>query len=600
MNPRDLSKSSALVCALLAACGGSRVVDAPEVPGACHSDFECAPGICNVASGKCEAASCNPACSPWQTCAGRSCVLSAGRCDTNADCSAALPICDTNHTCVAPALSTPATLPYAALVITSRAYAGDFQELAQLHTLTGVPTQLITVEDICAATPGGCNAADACHDAPKAIKDYLIAQQQRGLRQVVLGGDGRIVPSRQTHDTFANAILGYSYSETFFSDYYFADLSQWDTNGDCVYGDPATDHPAYVPNLGVTRISFSSPAELQTYLAKAQAYLTAYDTSRVNTALLLSNVATEVTLPVINKTLPIDAGFYFETPGRTRSLVPGWFDTTRLYSSLAWPGAGQLTNPAEQAAFEQGYNIVVHAGHGGEGYLTVEQNGGNAFTGSMAHQLKNKQYPLMFSCACDAATFADGPFSAGQQFLTAPAGGGIGYLGNSTLGLGLGGGVQLIDALLRFAFAHSNPLVGEAVLAGHANLPTSDSITINNVPLLGSVSLSVIDAASWRWTQKAATYLGDGLLPVYTTSLSAAPAFSVRRAAIGNFSQIAFTPSTSARGTLAVAIGSSVYELPLNGSRAEVSLTVAGAPTRLNYGFSSSSTLAAYQQIALP
>ena len=33
----------------------------------------------------------------------------------------------------------------------------------------------------------------------------------------------------------------------------------------------------------------SSPAELQTYLAKARAYLTAYDTSRSNKALLLSN-----------------------------------------------------------------------------------------------------------------------------------------------------------------------------------------------------------------------------------------------------------------------------------------------------------------------
>src|SRR5205823_10709796 len=107
--------------------------------------------------------------------------------------------------------------------------------------------------------------------------------------------------------------------------------------------------------------------------------------------------------------------------------------------------------------------LVVHAGHGGEGYLTVEQDGGNAFTGSMAHDLRNSQFPILLSCACEAATFVDGPYGAGQQFITAPAGGGIGYLGNSTLGLGLGGGVQLIDALLRFAFARSNPLVGEAV-----------------------------------------------------------------------------------------------------------------------------------------
>jgi hypothetical protein len=500
---------------------------------------------------------------------------------------------------VAPPLTPPATPAYAAVIITNRSYVPGFQELAQLHTLTGVPTQLVTVEDICAVTPGGCNASDACHDAPKAIKDYLTAQSQHGLRQVVLGGDGSIVPSRQTHDTFANAILGVSYSETFYTDYYYADLSQWDTNGDCVYGDPVNDHPAYVPNLGVTRVSVSSAADLQTYLAKAKAYLTTYDTARFNRALLLSNVATEVKVPVINKTVKVDAGFYFETPGRTRSLISGAFDTTRLYSSLAWPGASPLTVSSEQAAFEQGYNVVVHAGHGAEWALTVEQDGSNAFTGPMAHDLRNTQFPLMFSCACDAAKFVDGPASAGQQFITAPAGGGVGYLGNSTIGLGLAGGMQLIDGLLRFTFGHANPLAGEAVMAGHANLPTSDSITIPNVPVVGSLTLSVIDAASWRWTQKAATYLGDGLLPIYTFALGAAPAFTVDRVSIGDYSQLRFFPSTAARGTLAVAIGTNIYQLQLDGSGNPASLMVADVPARLAYGFSSASTLAAYKQVTL-
>ena len=595
-------KASVFLLALVAACGGADLRTTVSLDagtgdaGGCLSDSECAPGTCT--SGSCGPSTCNPSCPAWQTCTGRTCLLNPGGCNTDADCPAPLPVCNPSHQCTAPAVATPATLSYSALIVTNQAYAPAFRELALLHTLTGVPTRVITLEEICG--PSGCSASDTCHDAPRALKSYLIAQQQLGLRQVVLGGDASIVPSRQTSDHFSNAIYGVTYDETFYSDYYFADLSEWDTNGDCIYGDPINDSPGYLPSLGVTRISVSSPEELNVYLGKVLAYLTRYDLSRINTALLLSNIATEVTVPVINQTVPVDAALYFQTPKRTISLIPAADEITRLYSSLKWPGASPLTVPAEETAFQQGYNLIVHSGHGDEGDLTVEQDGSNAFSGAMAEGLQNTQYPILLSCACQAATFADGDQCAGQNFLTAPNGGGVGYLGNSTLGLGIAGGMQLIDGLLRAAFSSRNPLIGEAVLAGHANLPTSDGLDIP-VPVIGTVTLSVIDAASWRWTQKAATYLGDGLLPFYTdATLTQAPSFSVSRKALGNFSKIAFTPSSGGPGVLAVAIGSSVYELSLDGSGSAVTLTVAGAPGQLALGFSSASTLSAFQRATLP
>jgi hypothetical protein len=501
---------------------------------------------------------------------------------------------------VAPALSTPATLAFHAALITNQAYAPAAAEIARLHTLTGVPTQVATVEQICAAAPGGCSQTNHCADAPKAIKDWLIAQRQTGLKQVVLVGDNQIVPSRQTTDHFSNAIYGVTYDETFFSDYYYSDLTNWDTNGDCLYGDPLHDSPSYLPTLGVTRISVSSAAELAAYVAKETAYLTAYDTSRLNAALFMSNVATDVTIPVVDVTMPIDAGLYFQAPGRTLSLVPSAFNVTRLYSSLKWPGAQPLTVATEQAEFQKGSNLVVHSGHGAEEDLTVEQDGSNEFTGDMAYQLQNTQYPVLLSCACDAATFDDGDACAGQRFITAPHGGGVGYLGNSTIGLGIAGGMQMIDGMLKAAFASHGPLIGEALLAGHANLPRSDAITINNVPVVGSVSLSVIDAASWRWTQKAATYLGDGLLPLYTDpTLSAAPRFTAKRTALGDFSQITLTPQGAVTGALAVQVGDAVYTALLSGNGQPVTLTVAGGgPQQVAYGFNSASTLSAYQGLA--
>lgn len=499
-------------------------------------------------------------------------------------------------------VTTPSKLTYTALIITDVAYTDAFQQLAQIHTLTGVPTQVVTVESLCGASATGCQDGDACSDTSKVIKDYLITQYSAGLHHVVLGGDMTIVPSRQTSDSYSNVLLGVSYNETFYTDYYFSDLSQWDTNGDCIYGDPNNDSPEYLPELDVTRISVSSASELQTYITKVEGYLTAYDTAQIDTALFLSNVATELTIPDTGTTIPVDSALYFETPGRTLSLMPSDFAITKLYSSLgAWPGASPLTVAAETAAFEKGVNLVVHSGHGDASDLTVELDGSNEFSGAMAYALQNSQYPIMVSCACDAATFADGDGCAGQNFITAPHGGGVGYLGNSTIGLGIAGGMQFIDQFLKYSFATPGVLVGEAVMAGHANLPTSDSFAFSSLPLIGSLSVPVVDANSWRWTEKAATYLGDGLLPIYTSSaLTLPPTFSVTDQRIGDLVTITIQPTVAVSGTLAVAVTGNIYQFLLTGSGEPVSLTVGGSPSLMSYGFSSPTTLASYQRVTLP
>jgi hypothetical protein len=102
-----------------------------------------------------------------------------------------------------PSATVPSTLTYTALIVTNEAYADGFQALALIHTLTGVPTKVVTVETLCGASTAGCHDGDACGDTSKVIKDYLVQQYSAGLRHVVLGGDMTIVPSRQTRDSYA-------------------------------------------------------------------------------------------------------------------------------------------------------------------------------------------------------------------------------------------------------------------------------------------------------------------------------------------------------------------------------------------------------------
>ncbi len=616
----DRAAALALAALALAACGGSTTSPTPgacpsgcpanqvctdgvcePIPDAgsgCTSDAQCAPGVCNASTGSCVASLCSPACAAWETCSGRTCSLSPGSCNSASDCTAALPICNASHTCAAPPLAQPATPTYAALIITNQEYAPSFQQIAQLHTLTGVPTRVETVEDICAAAPGGCSTTDLCNDAPKAIKDYIIGQYGQGVTQVVLGGDASIVPGRLTEAKYSNPLYPPAFDEFFYSDDYYGDISEWDTNHDCVYGDDSNDTPLYTPAVAITRISVSTLAELSAYFAKETAYLTAYDTTRLNNALFLSNIATTLDIAGVNVT--IDAALYFEAPGRTLSYVPDAIDITKLYSSLAWPDSQPLTVPAEISAIQQGYNLIVHSGHGDEVDVTVEQDGSNEFSGDQAYALQNTQYPIMVSCACEAATFADGETCAGEQFITAPNGGGIGYLGNSTIGLGIAGGMQLLDQFVKYTYTNQNPLVGDAVLAAHVNMPTSDGLTID-FPVVGDETLPVVDITSWRWTQKAATYLGDGLLPIYTNlTMTKAPHIAVQKTLLGNYSQLTFTPDDGPVGTLMILIGTDLYELPVAGYGAAQTITVPGVVTQLTYGFSSVMSLAAYQQVTLP
>jgi hypothetical protein len=110
-----------------------------------------------------------------------------------------------------------------------------------------------------------------------------------------------------------------------------------------------------------------------------------------------------------------------------------------------------------------------------------------------------------------------------------------------------------------------------------------------------------MDENAWRWTQKSATYLGDGLLPIYTdVSLVPAPTFSIASQHLGSFLTITFQPAVARTGTLTVSIAGEIYQLVLTGDGQPVSLTVGGSPASLTYGFASSTTLAAYRQTAIP
>ncbi|MBI5532360.1 MAG: hypothetical protein HY898_06580 [Deltaproteobacteria bacterium] len=455
------------------------------------------------------------------------------------------PQCDAGATPVEPTSVTPAP----ALIVTAKSLQASFEKYAVLHTLLGMPTEVVTVETICGSK---CDDKDPTKDTAKAIKDFL--SQRDGLKYVILGGDIEQVPSRKVHDSYKNPFMtSYTYDEDFFTDYYYSDLSEWDGNADGIYAQDAADTPDYRPEVPVSRIPATTAEEADRYLQKVVTYLTKYDLSKVGSCLVLSNVATQFA------GMDIDGAFYFESTGRTLSLLPPDCQIRKMYATGTVDPKAELNSAAsEMGAIEEGYNIIVHSGHGSVKNLTVEYTGGEEVTGQMVYGLKNSLLPIFLSSACEAGTFGAND-SAGEMLMNAPEGGAIAYLGNTVIGLGLAGGMQLIDELLRYVQTTEKPMLGDAYRFAHDKMPEKDNFSLPIVPL----PVPVVDQNSYQWTQKGVVLMGDLLIPVYKGHLEAAPSVQAKREVFCEGTRLTFEVAPAVDGPMRLAVGGKYYDLEI-------------------------------------
>ena len=386
-----------------------------------------------------------------------------------------------------------------ALIVTRDEFAEVFNKFAIFHTATGIITKVVTIENICENAV--CDDADPLNDTQKAIKDLVMSVE--GLRYLVLGGDIEVVPSRMVHDHFELPLGIADYTDDFYSDLYYADFSNWDLNGNGTYAEDE-DNPILIANVAIGRIPVSTVEEAELYFSKLVKHHTAFNTANTMKSLLIANIATEIS------SVKVNAGYYFETEGKTASLIQAGYSIKKLYTkSTPYPGgntAEYLDNDKEKAAIEEGMNLIVHSGHGSPNLLTCEQGNDpdRDFSGTMAYELENETLPFFLSCACEAGQFVKSD-SAGEKLMNAPLGGAIVYLGNTTTGLGIAGGSQFIDEMLRNMFTFPYSVIGESYIFAHLSMPQSDTF---NPPVL-NINVPVVNKDSWQWTKKSIVMLGD-------------------------------------------------------------------------------------------
>ncbi len=405
-----------------------------------------------------------------------------------------------------------------AIIITNNDLHDIFREFAIFHTVTGIHTEVVTVEEICILH--SCDDQDPRNDTAKSVKDFIM--QMEGLKYLVIGGDIEIVPSRKVYDKFSHVLAG-TFEGDFYTDFYFSDFSNWDSNNNGIYAEDG-DNVSYMPDIAVGRIPVKTVEQAQRYFEKVKKHMTRFETAHVKNTLLLANIATEMSGVKVN------AGYYFETEGRTSDIIPPDFHQRKIYTNSTFfpPGnAEKLNNAVQKEAMESGMNLIVHNGHGYPNLLSCEQSDrSNDFTGEMAYNLKNTTYPIFLSCACQAGQF-EAPFeytfeyggqtytrkfeedAAGERLVNAPEGGAIAYLGNTTTGLGLAGGSQLIDEMMRSMFFNPRSVLGDSLMFALTVLKKNDTFA-PPIPFVPAVP--VVDESSWKWTKKSVVLLGSPLI----------------------------------------------------------------------------------------
>ncbi|MFH1013681.1 MAG: C25 family cysteine peptidase [Thermoplasmatota archaeon] len=240
------------------------------------------------------------------------------------------------------------------MVIAPEEFSSLLQPFIDHKNLKGVPTILITLEDIYATYTG----RDPQEQIKYAIKD---AKETKGISYVLLVGGHK----GQSHDWYLPVRYGHSISEeSYLSDLYYADIykivenqtvfEDWDSNGNGDFAEFkmfAKDTLDGAPDVYVGRLAVQSSAELQTVLQKIITYeAQPSDDSWFKNMLLIGG-----------DTYPESPGGVCEAEIDTNlsaSYMTG-FSITRLWASL-----GTLTGQADvEAAINEGAGFIHMAGH---------------------------------------------------------------------------------------------------------------------------------------------------------------------------------------------------------------------------------------------
>ncbi|OQY39597.1 MAG: hypothetical protein B6226_01555 [Candidatus Cloacimonetes bacterium 4572_65] len=232
--------------------------------------------------------------------------------------------------------------PYQMLIITNQNSSELFTEYVNWKIDNGIPTKLVTVEDIYTYYTGD--------NEPDIIRNFISdaysswAGSSIPLEYVLLGGDDEIIPIR---GVWGN--VGSYEDNTIPCDTYYGSLDgNWNANNNNVYGEQ-NDDVDYYPEISVGRIPAETPAEFNNFFNKTYHY--------VNNNTYSNNIATMFGENLNNN--PVTWG------GDYKDEIVERMPTDYLMNTH-YQRDGNFSTPEVVGAINGGSGIMNHMGHANE------------------------------------------------------------------------------------------------------------------------------------------------------------------------------------------------------------------------------------------
>ena len=309
------------------------------------------------------------------------------------------------------------------VIVTVDSFADLCDAYAEIKTNTGIPTVVRTLEWIATHYPHGS-------DRQEMIRNFVVdAYSKWSIDYLLLVGDAGDLPPRYAW----TQIFGGG-GTTAPTDMYYACLdgdwnadhdANWAEAADSTQGDPG-DVTDWLAELNLGRLPAGNRAECSILLDKSLDYHNAIGSDYQNRILMLGEVLFPTTYQPGDSVIIRDGAefcdsVYINATGPEQEVV-------RLYENYwDYPGSEILTVSSAVDSMNNGFNIVLHNGHGQRQSMSV---GNGSIDNTLAANLSNGDRTfLLYMVNCTAAAFDYNCIA--ESFLTNAGGGAFGVVGST-------------------------------------------------------------------------------------------------------------------------------------------------------------------------
>jgi len=372
------------------------------------------------------------------------------------------------------------------LIIADDDLAMSFEPLAEWKTWKGIPARIVNISYITGVYAG-------VDDAQK-LRNFLFdIYQDSPPTYILLAGDTPGIPHRNCYATAEG------YEDNPSSDIYYQDMNDtapgidaWDLDGDGIWGElNGNDNMDYHPDYILGRASVETVAEADIFVSKVLAWENSPDTADWYTSM---GFTTSVLWS--SPYCPGSAG----KENVDTLYTPSYWTITKLYES-----AGTQSYAATMAMLNTGMQLVNHAGHGSESFVSIGPGGALAISDFMGltNVSVNGRPSIWNTMACLSGSFDTGTCLA-EAWIRSPGGGGFCIM-NTRYGWGEPAepGGQWSDLVDQEFFAKF--FTEDMYQLGVAYMMAKDEF----IPLIPSDT-------HYDWIAKSNTLFGDPELPMYT------------------------------------------------------------------------------------